>query len=165
MTRCNWAVKSRLWRRAEIVLCAVQPPGWCVEYGSAAVRSALWIPAVWRRELRGPLQEDYRKNFLHLDKCIYINIKMYSMHIQSHSHFIFVDKQFHSFFSFFFLCLCLFQRGHYDNPRWLSPGSVLLLNQMMQVSHWQHCSWFTYSNESPFLSSHQFLNFTGIITC
>ncbi|XP_059212346.1 maternal embryonic leucine zipper kinase [Centropristis striata] len=24
-------------------------------------------------------------------------------------------------------------RGRYDNPRWLSPGSVLLLNQMMQV--------------------------------
>nr|XP_015200858.1 PREDICTED: maternal embryonic leucine zipper kinase isoform X1 [Lepisosteus oculatus]XP_015200859.1 PREDICTED: maternal embryonic leucine zipper kinase isoform X1 [Lepisosteus oculatus] len=24
-------------------------------------------------------------------------------------------------------------RGKYDNPRWLSPGSVLLLNQMMQV--------------------------------
>ncbi|KAM3865496.1 maternal embryonic leucine zipper kinase [Diretmus argenteus] len=24
-------------------------------------------------------------------------------------------------------------RGKYDNPRWLSPGSILLLNQMMQV--------------------------------
>ncbi|XP_049328394.1 maternal embryonic leucine zipper kinase isoform X2 [Astyanax mexicanus] len=33
-------------------------------------------------------------------------------------------------------CMVLYRkitRGHYDNPRWLSPGSVLLLNQMMQV--------------------------------
>lgn len=33
-------------------------------------------------------------------------------------------------------CVVLYRkitRGHYDNPRWLSPGSVLLLNQMMQV--------------------------------
>uniref|UniRef100_A0AAR2L517 Maternal embryonic leucine zipper kinase n=1 Tax=Pygocentrus nattereri TaxID=42514 RepID=A0AAR2L517_PYGNA len=31
------------------------------------------------------------------------------------------------------LCFVFLQKGHYDNPRWLSPGSVLLLNQMMQV--------------------------------
>ncbi|XP_054460386.1 maternal embryonic leucine zipper kinase [Anoplopoma fimbria] len=33
-------------------------------------------------------------------------------------------------------CMVLYRkitRGKYDNPRWLSPGSVLLLNQMMQV--------------------------------
>uniref|UniRef100_A0AAR2KUI3 Maternal embryonic leucine zipper kinase n=1 Tax=Pygocentrus nattereri TaxID=42514 RepID=A0AAR2KUI3_PYGNA len=33
-------------------------------------------------------------------------------------------------------CMVLYRKitkGHYDNPRWLSPGSVLLLNQMMQV--------------------------------
>ncbi|KAI3353247.1 hypothetical protein L3Q82_019778 [Scortum barcoo] len=33
-------------------------------------------------------------------------------------------------------CMVLYRkitRGRYDNPRWLSPGSVLLLNQMMQV--------------------------------
>ncbi|KAI4876192.1 hypothetical protein NFI96_019337, partial [Prochilodus magdalenae] len=33
-------------------------------------------------------------------------------------------------------CMVLYRkitRGHYDNPRWLSPGSILLLNQMMQV--------------------------------
>uniref|UniRef100_A0A8D3BPG2 Maternal embryonic leucine zipper kinase n=1 Tax=Scophthalmus maximus TaxID=52904 RepID=A0A8D3BPG2_SCOMX len=33
-------------------------------------------------------------------------------------------------------CMALYRkitRGKYDNPRWLSPGSVLLLNQMMQV--------------------------------
>ncbi|KAM9313748.1 maternal embryonic leucine zipper kinase isoform 1-T2 [Pholidichthys leucotaenia] len=33
-------------------------------------------------------------------------------------------------------CMVLYRkitRGMYDNPRWLSPGSVLLLNQMMQV--------------------------------
>ncbi|XP_075886653.1 maternal embryonic leucine zipper kinase [Nelusetta ayraudi] len=33
-------------------------------------------------------------------------------------------------------CVVLYRkitRGHYENPRWLSPGSVLLLNQMMQV--------------------------------
>uniref|UniRef100_A0A667YB84 Maternal embryonic leucine zipper kinase n=1 Tax=Myripristis murdjan TaxID=586833 RepID=A0A667YB84_9TELE len=33
-------------------------------------------------------------------------------------------------------CMVLYRkitRGKYDNPRWLSPGSILLLNQMMQV--------------------------------
>ncbi|CAG11191.1 unnamed protein product [Tetraodon nigroviridis] len=33
-------------------------------------------------------------------------------------------------------CMILYRkitRGKYDNPRWLSPGSILLLNQMMQV--------------------------------
>ncbi|KAM6940980.1 maternal embryonic leucine zipper kinase [Lycodopsis pacificus] len=33
-------------------------------------------------------------------------------------------------------CMVLYRkitRGTYDNPQWLSPGSVLLLNQMMQV--------------------------------
>ncbi|KAM6972612.1 maternal embryonic leucine zipper kinase [Aplochiton taeniatus] len=33
-------------------------------------------------------------------------------------------------------CMVLYRKitkGKYDNPRWLSPGSVLLLNQMMQV--------------------------------
>ncbi|XP_026160313.1 maternal embryonic leucine zipper kinase [Mastacembelus armatus] len=33
-------------------------------------------------------------------------------------------------------CMALYRkiaRGRYDNPRWLSPGSVLLLNQMLQV--------------------------------
>ncbi|KAK9540154.1 hypothetical protein VZT92_002623 [Zoarces viviparus] len=33
-------------------------------------------------------------------------------------------------------CMVLYRkitRGKYDNPQWLSPGSVLLLNQMMQV--------------------------------
>ncbi|XP_071385752.1 maternal embryonic leucine zipper kinase [Centroberyx affinis] len=33
-------------------------------------------------------------------------------------------------------CMVLYRkitRGKFDNPRWLSPGSVLLLNQMMQV--------------------------------
>ncbi|KAM4594092.1 maternal embryonic leucine zipper kinase [Fundulus diaphanus] len=33
-------------------------------------------------------------------------------------------------------CMILYRkitRGTYDNPQWLSPGSVLLLNQMMQV--------------------------------
>ncbi|CAJ1052151.1 maternal embryonic leucine zipper kinase isoform X1 [Xyrichtys novacula] len=33
-------------------------------------------------------------------------------------------------------CMILYRkitRGKYDNPQWLSPGSVLLLNQMMQV--------------------------------
>ncbi|XP_074540808.1 maternal embryonic leucine zipper kinase [Halichoeres trimaculatus] len=33
-------------------------------------------------------------------------------------------------------CMVLYRkitRGKYDNPHWLSPGSVLLLNQMMQV--------------------------------
>nr|XP_020479874.1 maternal embryonic leucine zipper kinase [Monopterus albus]XP_020479875.1 maternal embryonic leucine zipper kinase [Monopterus albus]XP_020479876.1 maternal embryonic leucine zipper kinase [Monopterus albus] len=33
-------------------------------------------------------------------------------------------------------CMALFRkiaRGTYDNPHWLSPGSILLLNQMMQV--------------------------------
>ncbi|XP_068178214.1 maternal embryonic leucine zipper kinase [Antennarius striatus] len=33
-------------------------------------------------------------------------------------------------------CMLLYRkitRGKYDNPRWLSPGSILLLNQMMQV--------------------------------
>ncbi|XP_041837763.1 maternal embryonic leucine zipper kinase [Melanotaenia boesemani] len=33
-------------------------------------------------------------------------------------------------------CVVLYKkitRGKYDNPQWLSPGSVLLLNQMMQV--------------------------------
>ncbi|KAI1887668.1 hypothetical protein AGOR_G00192680 [Albula goreensis] len=33
-------------------------------------------------------------------------------------------------------CMVLYRkitRGVYDNPRWLSPGSILLLNQMMQV--------------------------------
>ncbi|XP_076584958.1 maternal embryonic leucine zipper kinase [Chaetodon auriga] len=33
-------------------------------------------------------------------------------------------------------CMVLYRkitRGKYDNPRWLSPGSVLLLNQMLQV--------------------------------
>ncbi|XP_075946831.1 maternal embryonic leucine zipper kinase [Anarhichas minor] len=33
-------------------------------------------------------------------------------------------------------CMVLYKkitRGKYDNPQWLSPGSVLLLNQMMQV--------------------------------
>ncbi|KAK5866070.1 hypothetical protein PBY51_020287 [Eleginops maclovinus] len=33
-------------------------------------------------------------------------------------------------------CMVLYRkisRGKYDNPRWLSPGSVLILNQMMQV--------------------------------
>ncbi|XP_060949814.1 maternal embryonic leucine zipper kinase [Limanda limanda] len=33
-------------------------------------------------------------------------------------------------------CMVLYRkitRGKYENPRWLSPGSVLLLNQMMQV--------------------------------
>ncbi|KAG7238370.1 hypothetical protein INR49_030877 [Caranx melampygus] len=35
-------------------------------------------------------------------------------------------------------CMVLYRkitRGKYDNPRWLSPGSVLLLNQMMQLGH------------------------------
>ncbi|XP_060772654.1 maternal embryonic leucine zipper kinase [Neoarius graeffei] len=33
-------------------------------------------------------------------------------------------------------CMVLYRKitkGHYENPHWLSPGSVLLLNQMMQV--------------------------------
>uniref|UniRef100_A0A665WQN7 Maternal embryonic leucine zipper kinase n=1 Tax=Echeneis naucrates TaxID=173247 RepID=A0A665WQN7_ECHNA len=33
-------------------------------------------------------------------------------------------------------CMVLYRkimRGNYDNPRWLSPGSILILNQMMQV--------------------------------
>ncbi|XP_023124969.2 maternal embryonic leucine zipper kinase [Amphiprion ocellaris] len=33
-------------------------------------------------------------------------------------------------------CMVLYRkiaRGKFDNPRWLSPGSILLLNQMMQV--------------------------------
>ncbi|XP_022061784.2 maternal embryonic leucine zipper kinase [Acanthochromis polyacanthus] len=33
-------------------------------------------------------------------------------------------------------CMILYRkitRGKFDNPRWLSPGSILLLNQMMQV--------------------------------
>ncbi|KAE8300124.1 Maternal embryonic leucine zipper kinase [Larimichthys crocea] len=33
-------------------------------------------------------------------------------------------------------CMVLYRkisRGKYDNPRWLSPGSILLLNQMMQL--------------------------------
>ncbi|XP_070773645.1 maternal embryonic leucine zipper kinase [Enoplosus armatus] len=33
-------------------------------------------------------------------------------------------------------CMVLYRkiaRGRYDNPQWLSPGSILLLNQMMQV--------------------------------
>ncbi|KAM9856544.1 maternal embryonic leucine zipper kinase [Aulostomus maculatus] len=33
-------------------------------------------------------------------------------------------------------CMVLYRkitRGKYDNPQWLSPGSILLLNQMMQV--------------------------------
>lgn len=33
-------------------------------------------------------------------------------------------------------CMVLYRkitRGQYNNPRWLSPGSILLLNQMMQV--------------------------------
>ncbi|XP_035273047.1 maternal embryonic leucine zipper kinase isoform X2 [Anguilla anguilla] len=33
-------------------------------------------------------------------------------------------------------CMVLYRkitRGHYDHPHWLSPGSILLLNQMMQV--------------------------------
>nr|XP_057917866.1 maternal embryonic leucine zipper kinase isoform X1 [Doryrhamphus excisus]XP_057917951.1 maternal embryonic leucine zipper kinase isoform X1 [Doryrhamphus excisus] len=33
-------------------------------------------------------------------------------------------------------CMVLYKKittGKYDNPRWLSPGSILLLNQMMQV--------------------------------
>lgn len=33
-------------------------------------------------------------------------------------------------------CMILYRkitRGKYDNPKWLSPGSILLLNQMMQV--------------------------------
>ncbi|XP_043971291.1 maternal embryonic leucine zipper kinase [Gambusia affinis] len=33
-------------------------------------------------------------------------------------------------------CMILYRkimRGKYDNPQWLSPGSILLLNQMMQV--------------------------------
>ncbi|KAK2816999.1 hypothetical protein Q5P01_025190 [Channa striata] len=33
-------------------------------------------------------------------------------------------------------CMVLYRkitRGKYDNPRWLSPGSILLLNQMLQV--------------------------------
>ncbi|XP_047431640.1 maternal embryonic leucine zipper kinase [Mugil cephalus] len=33
-------------------------------------------------------------------------------------------------------CMILYRkitRGKYDNPRWLSPGTILLLNQMMQV--------------------------------
>ncbi|KAJ8410999.1 hypothetical protein AAFF_G00180340 [Aldrovandia affinis] len=33
-------------------------------------------------------------------------------------------------------CMVLYRkitRGRFDNPRWLSPGSILLLNQMMQV--------------------------------
>ncbi|XP_058240044.1 maternal embryonic leucine zipper kinase isoform X1 [Hemibagrus wyckioides] len=33
-------------------------------------------------------------------------------------------------------CMVLYRKitkGHYENPRWLSPGSILLLNQMMQV--------------------------------
>ncbi|XP_034043911.1 maternal embryonic leucine zipper kinase [Thalassophryne amazonica] len=33
-------------------------------------------------------------------------------------------------------CMVLYRKitsGKYDNPRWLSPGSILLLNQMMQV--------------------------------
>ncbi|KAF5891840.1 maternal embryonic leucine zipper kinase, partial [Clarias magur] len=33
-------------------------------------------------------------------------------------------------------CMVLYRKitkGYYENPRWLSPGSVLLLNQMMQV--------------------------------
>lgn len=57
----------------------MQPPGWCVEYGSAAVRSALWIPAVWRWELRGPLQEDYRKTFLHWH--IYMDIYIHVLNL------------------------------------------------------------------------------------
>lgn len=30
-------------------------------------------------------------------------------------------------------CLMFWQRGKYSNPHWLSPSSILLLNQMMQV--------------------------------
>lgn len=37
------------------------------------------------------------------------------------------------FFMMRFLCLFYLQRGKYDNPRWLSPDSILLLNQMLQV--------------------------------
>ncbi|KAG8014815.1 Maternal embryonic leucine zipper kinase [Nibea albiflora] len=35
-------------------------------------------------------------------------------------------------------CMVLYRkiaRGKYDNPRWLSPCSILLLNQMMQLGH------------------------------
>ncbi|KAL1024005.1 hypothetical protein UPYG_G00050190 [Umbra pygmaea] len=34
-------------------------------------------------------------------------------------------------------CMALYRKitkGHFDNPRWLSPGSILLLNQMMQIN-------------------------------
>ncbi|TSN95718.1 Maternal embryonic leucine zipper kinase [Bagarius yarrelli] len=35
-------------------------------------------------------------------------------------------------------CMVLYRKitkGHYENPHWLSPASVLLLNQMMQLGH------------------------------
>uniref|UniRef100_A0AAY5L163 Maternal embryonic leucine zipper kinase n=1 Tax=Esox lucius TaxID=8010 RepID=A0AAY5L163_ESOLU len=32
------------------------------------------------------------------------------------------------------MCVFRLMRGVFDNPRWLSPGSILLLNQMMQVN-------------------------------
>ena len=54
----SWAVKRPLEDRAEIF----SPLGRCVEYGRVALRSALWVSAVWWWQLHDPLQEDYSKN-------------------------------------------------------------------------------------------------------
>lgn len=46
------------------VVCNSLLPGWCMEHGSTAVRSALWTPALWWWQLHDPLQEDYSKSTL-----------------------------------------------------------------------------------------------------
>lgn len=50
--------------KCRCVVCNPLLPGWCMEYGSAAVRSALWTPALWWWQLHDPLQEDYSKSTL-----------------------------------------------------------------------------------------------------
>lgn len=50
--------------KCRCVVCNPLLPGWCMEYGSTAVRSALWTPALWWWQLHDPLQEDYSKSTL-----------------------------------------------------------------------------------------------------